>query len=138
MAEYGEDGAVDGQGVAYAEGATGYSGNKVYVGNLAWSASWQDLKDHMRGPSQDLNVAHVEILTEASGRSKGCAIIEYSTPEDAARAISELNDVEFQGRQLFVREDREAGKPPGSRPAPFRGGGAGAYGGRGAYNGGRG
>ena len=29
----------------------------------------------------DLNVTHVDVLTEASGRSKGCAIVEYSTPE---------------------------------------------------------
>jgi hypothetical protein len=57
------------------------SGTKVYVGNLSWDASWQDLKDFMRGPSQDLSVAHVDVMTESSGRSKGCAIVEYSTVE---------------------------------------------------------
>jgi hypothetical protein len=39
------------------------------------------LKDHMRGVGQDLSVAHVDIMTESSGRSKGCAIVEYSTAE---------------------------------------------------------
>ena len=58
-----------------------HSNSKVYVGNLAWAVSWQDLKDHMRGTGEALNVAHVEVLTDSSGRSKGCAIVEYSTPE---------------------------------------------------------
>ena len=51
------------------------------MGNLSWEASWQDLKDHMRGPNQDLSVSHVDILQESSGRSKGCAIVEYISSE---------------------------------------------------------
>ena len=42
-------------------------GTRVYVGNLSWEAQWQDLKDHMRGPQQDLNVLHADIMTEANG-----------------------------------------------------------------------
>jgi RNA recognition motif-containing protein len=54
---------------------------KVYVGNLAWAASEQGLKEHMIGAGQDLNVVNVEILADSSGRSKGCAIVEYATRE---------------------------------------------------------
>ena len=41
--------------------------------------------------------------------SKGCGIVEFSCPEEAQRAMIELNDTEFMGRQVFIREDREEG-----------------------------
>lgn len=88
--------------------------NRVYVGNLAWSVSWQDLKDHMRDAG---DVQYSKILTDREGRSKGCGIVEFSTVEGAADAIEKLTDTELKGRKIFVREDREDGK---------RGGGGGA------------
>lgn len=39
----------------------------VYVGNLSWEVQWQDLKDHMRGPNQDLNVIHADVMVDATG-----------------------------------------------------------------------
>ena len=39
----------------------------------------------------------------------GCGIVEFSTSDEAKRAMSELNDTEFMGRQVFIREDREEG-----------------------------
>jgi len=42
-----------------------------------------------------------------AGRSKGCAIVEYASIEDAQRAIQELNDTSLMNRMVFVREDRE-------------------------------
>jgi RNA recognition motif-containing protein len=42
------------------------------------------------------------------GRSKGCGIVEFATPDEAQRAITELNDTELMGRMVFVREDRES------------------------------
>ena len=91
-------------------GGGGYVGNsrRVYVGNLSWDAQWQDLKDHMRGPNQDLNVLHADIMLEPNGRSKGCALVEYQTVDAARFAIQMLNDTELMGRRIFVREDREA------------------------------
>ena len=38
-------------------------------------------------------------------------IVEFSSPVEAQRAMSELNDTELMGRQVFIREDREEGKP---------------------------
>jgi RNA recognition motif-containing protein len=35
--------------------------------------------------------------------------VEFSTPQEAQRAMTELNDTEFMGRQVFIREDREEG-----------------------------
>jgi len=79
---------------------------RVYVGNLSWHTSWQDLKDHMRNCG---NVLHVQILKDENGRSKGCGIVEYNTPEEAEAAKLTLNDTKIgeTDRLIFVREDRE-------------------------------
>jgi len=79
-------------------------GRRVYIGNLSWGVSWQDLKDHMREAGE---VTRADVMTGPDGRSKGCGIVEYATEEDAKKAVSTLNDTELNGRQIFVREDRE-------------------------------
>lgn len=78
----------------------------VYVGNLAYETSWQDLKDHMRAAG---NVDKADILKSDDGRSKGCGIVLYQKPHESARAIRELQNTELNGRPIFVREDREHG-----------------------------
>jgi len=93
---------------------------RVYVGNLAWGVSWQDLKDHMKTTGFDVNRAN--IMMTPDGRSKGCGIVEFATAEGAEKAVETLNDTELAGRQIFVREDRED-----------RGGGSGGGGGGGGY-----
>jgi len=85
---------------------TAGASTRVYVGNLAWQTSWQDLKDHMRSAG---NVVRADVFQDESGRSKGCGIVEYSTPEEAQNAIKTLNDTSLTDtdRMIFVREDRE-------------------------------
>ena len=92
--------------------------NRVYVGNLSWGTSWQDLKDHMREVG---DVQYAKVLQDRDGRSKGCGIVEFTTVEGAQDAIEKLTDTELKGRKIFVREDREDGK---------RGGGGGGGGDR--------
>ncbi|KAI8812370.1 hypothetical protein BJ742DRAFT_673974 [Cladochytrium replicatum] len=104
---------------------------RVYVGNLAYEVGWQELKDFMRKAGE---VVYADVLTQPSGRSKGCGVVEYSTPEEAQRAIRELNDTQLLNRPVFIREDRETeakfgANPPRSRGPPPSGGhysGAGA------------
>ena len=81
-------------------------GRRVYVGNLSWGTSWQDLKDHFRPCG---SVVHAKIMEEPGGRSKGCGIVVFADERDAQRAIAELNETELKGRNIFVREDREVG-----------------------------
>jgi len=78
---------------------------RVYVGNLAWEVSWQDLKDLMKTLNHE--VVRVDVMQTSDGRSKGCGIVEFATPEGAAEAVLTLNDTELCGRRIFVREDRE-------------------------------
>jgi len=97
---------------------------------MSWTTTWQGLKDHM---SRVGTVTRADILTRRDGKSAGCGIVEYSDPHDAERAIAELTDTDLDGRDIFVREDREGGsRGPGgaaaaavARPAagaPSRGG----------------
>ena len=77
----------------------------MYVGNLSWDVSWQDLKDAMRAAG---DVVHADVLTYRDGRSSGGGIVEFATSKGAKNAIRNLTDFELKGRKIFVREDRDA------------------------------
>lgn len=97
-----------------ASGGAGGNRKTVYVGNLAWEVQWQDLKDHFKGIG---NVVRADVMTEPSGRSKGCGMVEFSTEEEARSAIETLHDSDLKGRLIFVREDRGgASRPPTAVP----------------------
>jgi len=88
-------------------------GRRVYVGNLAWSVSWQDLKDFFKKQCGEEEVLRADVMTGPDGRSKGCGVVEFATAEGAQKAILTLNDTELHGRQIFVREDREGPRSEG-------------------------
>lgn len=50
------------------------TGNRIYVGNLAWTVEWQELKDHMRTVGK---VVHADVLQDADGRSKVRGLIFF-------------------------------------------------------------
>jgi len=78
---------------------------RVYVGNLSYASSWQDLKDHMRQAGE---VVFADVFMTESGYSKGCGVVEFNTEAEAQMAINTLNDTVLEGteRPIFVREDR--------------------------------
>lgn len=109
--------------------------SSVYVWNLSPDVSWQDLKDHMRKAG---NVDSATILTNPHGESLGCGVVVYQKPQEAARAIRELQESEFKGNPMYLREDRApAGRGGGGRGRGGRGRGRGRGPSRG-YGGGRG
>ena len=83
--------------------------NKLYVGNLPYAASEEDIKKHF---SQAGTVTSVALITDrASGRAKGFGFVEMSTAEEAQKAISMFNGQDFMGRAITVnvarpREDK--------------------------------
>jgi len=77
---------------------------RVYVQNLSYEVTTEMLTRFMEKVGK---VVSAEILTSPDGRSKGCAIVQYETPGEARRAISDLQDNQFQGRPIHIREDRE-------------------------------
>ena len=77
----------------------------LYVGNLPWSATEEELKAHFEeaGP-----VKAVRIITEGrSGRSKGFGFVEMESVEDGQAAIDSLNGKDFGGRELRVDKATE-------------------------------
>lgn len=91
-------------------------GRRVFVNNLSWECTWQDLKDHF---GQVGTVLYADVLVDdRTNRSKGCGIVEFDRPEEALNAITTLSNTELKGRPITVREDREdretqpAGPPP--------------------------
>ena len=102
---------------------------KIYVGNLPWSTTSQDL-EAMFAPHGAVRAAEV-ISDRETGRSRGFGFVEMETDEGLQAAISALNGHEINGRPLTVNEARER------TPRPSGGGGGGGGGGRG-YGGGGG
>ncbi len=99
---------------------------KLYVGNLAYSVTNEDLKDLF---SQSGTVESVAVVSDKfSGQSKGFGFVEMADAAEAAAAIQSLDGTEFKGRNIRVNEakPREAGGGGGPR-----GGGGGGGGGRG-------
>ena len=74
----------------------------IYVGNLNYRVREDDLKSIME---QFGAVDSVKVVKDReTGRSKGFAFVEMQDDEDAKKAIEELNEKEFEGRQMVVKE----------------------------------
>jgi len=74
----------------------------IYVGNLNYRIREDDLKSIME---QFGAVDSVKVVKDReTGRSKGFAFVEMQDDEDAKKAIEELNEKEFEGRQMVVKE----------------------------------
>eukprot|EP00823_Brevimastigomonas_motovehiculus_P005253 TRINITY_DN378_c0_g1_i1.p1 TRINITY_DN378_c0_g1~~TRINITY_DN378_c0_g1_i1.p1 ORF type:complete len:274 (-),score=79.71 TRINITY_DN378_c0_g1_i1:106-927(-) len=100
--------------------------NRVYVGNLPFATTGDDLKKHFTGASE------AKIFSFSSGKSKGCGLVEFKNSTDAQAAIKTLNSTTFNGRTIFVREDREGAPNSGDSTSDSRGRGRGrGRGGRG-------
>ncbi|PBJ75576.1 MRB1-associated protein (RGG2) [Trypanosoma cruzi cruzi] len=73
-------------------------GQRVQVSGVSDETTWHTLKDHLRQAGE---VTFCKVL------SGGRAVVEFVTPEDASRAITELQASELEGATIFLREDRE-------------------------------
>lgn len=113
--------------------------SKLYVGNLSYSTTEDDLRTLF---SQAGAVTSVALIKDRdSGRSKGFAFVEMGSQADAQKAISMFNGYQFAERELKVNIARPREERPGGGRGGFgggRGGGYGSGGGRGNYGGGGG
>ena len=75
---------------------------KLYVGNLAFETSSNDLQTLFAQAGTVENVSLIE--DRETGRSRGFGFIEMSTKEEGAAAIQKLNGQEVGGRALKVNE----------------------------------
>ena len=104
---------------------------KLYVGNLSFQTSSQELEELFAGFGTVESATVVE--DRETGRSRGFGFVEMASQEDAEKAIAELNGQQVSGREIKVNE---------AKPREDRGGrggrsnyGGGGYGG-GGYGGG--
>jgi RNA recognition motif-containing protein len=101
---------------------------KLYVGNLAFQTTSQDLQElfTQAGTVESANI----VEDRDTGRSRGFAFVEMSTQDEATSAIEQFNGKEVGGRALKVNE---------AKPRENRGGGSGrSFGGnRGGFGGNR-
>ena len=103
--------------------------SKLYVGNLAYSVSQNDLEELFSKIGQ---VQSVAVITDKfSGQSKGFGFVEMANAEDAAKAIAQFNETELKGRNIKVSEakPREPGAGGGGNRRSGGGGGGGDRGG---------
>lgn len=101
---------------------------KLYVGNLSFGTTENDLRDlfAQNGTVTEVNL----IIDKMTGRSRGFAFVSMEKPEEAQNAIQSLNGKDLDGRALTVNE---------ARPKESTGGGGGGFGGnRGGGGGGGG
>ena len=116
-------------------------GNKLYVGNLPFNTTENELQDYFAqaGPVQEVFL----MQDKFTGKSRGFAFVTMTTDEDAQTAVKQFDGASFGGRALKVNEARpkEDRPPGGGGGGGYRGGGGrsergGGGGGGGGYRGG--
>lgn len=104
----------------------------IYVGNLSWTMTEQDLADLFTPFGE---VVSSKIVTDKfnGNRSKGFGFVEMSDDEAGRTAISQLNESDIMGRKIVVNESQPRPKEGGAGGGGFRsgGGGGGSRGGSG-------
>jgi len=96
--------------------------SKLYVGNLAYSVSNDDLNELF---SQVGQVQSATVITDKfSGQSKGFGFVEMTTAEEVANAIRQFNDTELKGRNIKVNEAKPRESNFGGNNGNRSGGGA--------------
>lgn len=110
----------------------------IYVGNLNWNMSSEDLQN-LFTPYGEVTSAKIVTDKFNNDRSKGFGFVEMADDEAARAAIAALHDTDQLGRKIVVNEStpRPEGERGGFKKKSFGGGGGGSRGG-GGYGGGGG
>lgn len=97
--------------------------SKLFIGGLAWHTEDATLRQKFEeyGPIEEA----VVVKDRDTGRSRGFGFVRYTQEADAQKAITAMNNIEFDGRTIRVDKASDSG--------PRGGGGGGGFGGRGGY-----
>lgn len=95
--------------------------NKLYVGNLSFGVTSEDLQVHFSaaGTVESANV----VFDRETGRSRGFGFVEMATEEDANSAIAQFNGQEYDGRNIVVNEARPREERGGRGRSNYNSGG---------------
>ncbi|KAI1127916.1 hypothetical protein F5Y10DRAFT_186061 [Nemania abortiva] len=99
--------------------------SKLFIGGLAWHTEETTLRQKFEefGPVEEA----VVVKDRDTGRSRGFGFVRYTTVADADRAIANMNNVEFDGREIRVDKASDTG------PKNSYGRGGGSYAGQGGH-----
>ncbi|KAI0533899.1 hypothetical protein GGR58DRAFT_505858 [Xylaria digitata] len=99
--------------------------SKLFIGGLAWHTEETTLRQKFEefGPIEEA----VVVKDRDTGRSRGFGFVRYTTEADADKAIANMNNVEFDGREIRVDKASDTG------PKNSHGRGSGSYPTRGGY-----
>lgn len=79
---------------------------KLYVGNLPWTFSNNQLQDTFKKHG---NVVSAKVVTDKeTGKSKGFGFVEMENDNDAGNAVKALNGSEVSGRKIVVAAAKES------------------------------
>lgn len=98
-------------------------GNKLYVGNLDFQTSSEELRELFAGAGE---VSSAKVINDRdTQRSRGFAFVEMVNSETALKAISMFNGYNLNDRAMTVSEARpQEPRPIGDRPGRAGGGGS--------------
>jgi RNA recognition motif-containing protein len=105
--QQGEGGSASGSG-GKKEGGKRNDACCVFVGNVAFTTTWQKLKDVMRKAG---DVDLVELVVDSSHKPKGSALVSFKNEEDAKTAVQTLNGTMVDGREVLVRQYERGARP---------------------------
>lgn len=91
---------------------------RLFVGNLSSQILENDLQDYFSraGVVSSVNL----MLDKSTGKSRGVAFVEYSSPAEAEKAVQMFHGKEFQGRPLTVNIAARSRELPAPRSAHYR------------------
>lgn len=93
-------------------------GNKVFVGSLSWNTDEAGLRQAF---SQFGEIVEARVISDReTGRSRGFGFVTFNSPEEAQKAIEEMNGRSLDGRAIKVNEAQDKPRSP-------RGGNNGRY-----------
>ncbi len=107
--------------------------SKLYVGNLAYAVTNEDLMELF---AQVGTVEKAVVVTDKfSGQSRGFGFVEMADQDSASKAIETLNETDLKGRRIKIDQARDGGGPRGGgggggERRGGRPGGGGGFGGR--------
>ena len=105
--------------------------NKLYVGNLSFRVTSEDLQEYFAtaGAVESANV----VFDRETGRSRGFGFVEMGSEDAANAAIAQFNGQEYDGRNMVVNEARPREEGRGGGGGRSRGNYGGGGGGRGGW-----
>jgi len=77
---------------------------RLFVGNLSYQTGENDIQDYFAqvGAIKSVNL----MMDKVTGKSRGFAFVEFSTAEEAQKAIEQFHNKDFQGRAITVNVAR--------------------------------